>query len=895
MVNLGDLVFSIIAEDKASATVGSVAQKVGAAGVAIGAGIGVVGAAATTLIDANRGMDASFATTAASMGVSDGAVKELARSLQSVDSPIAEVAATLDILARAGMTNIDSMGQTASAFDTLADATGQNADTLTEAMVPAFNALGIELADAPSKIDGLATMFRQSNVDLGDFSTMMTRMGPDLGKMGMGLTDVEAILMSFADKGITGRKATSELTDAINESDGDISKFYESLGITADELSGYKTGLETSTGAAEKFADAQNSSFGTVDKFAFKIETLKQGLGDVLKPFEGLASAAMLAGPAIAGASGAMTLLGDSTVQKMIPSLGKAVAGIAGAGGLAPALIALATGPVGIAIAAIVAIGAAILLLDQKFHFIGPTIEWFGDIFEGIGTFLGKTFGPIIDGVIGFIGELFGSMDSGKGPIEDILGLFKSLGEWVLAAGKALGDVLGPAILDVARWIGENLGPVIKAAIDVWKNFFGVIYEGWKVIVGLFTGKDTGADLFGAMSRLWDSIAVYIPTAWGFIQKAVVTAATLIWNWLSTDGLRLAGIAVGAIWTALTAAIPAAWELLKQAVITAAGLIWTWLSTEGLRLAGVAVMAIWTAITVTIPTAWDAIRQAVITAAIGVWNWLSTEGLRLAGEAVLSIWAAIAGAVAGAWTAIQSAVTGAFGTITGWLSSTGRDNAVSAIGAAWSAIAGAVPGAWEAIIAAVRAAAENAWQAAQDALNKILTFKIPDIVGAAQDAWDKAQRILDKKLSPPETPAPAAPTDVPNIDITKPVSITPADDITPGGKWVDGHYVGPGAGGYWDNGDWVPVLHDGGIYHAPGGAAEGPALLQSGERVLSRSQTNDFNSLAAAVRELVTTLKGGGGSQPVTINLQSDIPFVAQQVAQLNAAARYRAGIRSFQ
>jgi len=82
--------------------------------------------------------------------------------------------------------------------------------------------------------------------------------------------------------------------------------------------------------------------------------------------------------------------------------------------------------------------------LDQKFHFIEPTLKWFGEIFAGIGDFLGKTFGPIVDGVIGFIGELFGAMDSGKGPIEDILGAFKGLGEWIGKTGAAIGDVFRP-------------------------------------------------------------------------------------------------------------------------------------------------------------------------------------------------------------------------------------------------------------------------------------------------------------------------------------------------------------------------------------------------------------------------------------------------------------------
>jgi hypothetical protein len=343
VVNLGELVFSIIAEDKASTTVGAAAAKIGQAAAAAGAAITAFGAGATLLIDRNREMDASFKTTALSMGVPAEAVKELARSLQSVDSPIAEVSASLDILARAGMDNVESMGQTASAFDTLADGIGVNADTLTDAMVPAFAALNIELEDAPQYVDGLATTFRTANVDLADFSQMMGRVGPDLGKMGLGLQDVEAILMSFAERGITGRKATSELTKAIEEADGSSAKLYKSLGITSDELAGYNTKLENSAGAAQEFADAQNSAYGTVDKLGFELDKLGQAAGDLLAPFEGVATAALAVGPAMTAAGSAASLLDNEMMVKLFPSLGRVVTGITGAGGLVPALGAFTT------------------------------------------------------------------------------------------------------------------------------------------------------------------------------------------------------------------------------------------------------------------------------------------------------------------------------------------------------------------------------------------------------------------------------------------------------------------------------------------------------------------------------------------------------------------------
>jgi hypothetical protein len=394
VVNLGELVFSIIAEDKASTTVGAAAAKIGQSMAVAGAAITAFGAGATLLIDRNREMDASFRTTALSAGLPAESIKELARSLQSVDSPIAEVSASLDILARAGMDNVDSMGQTASAFDTLADGIGVNADTLTDAMVPAFAARNIELEDAPQYVDGLATTFRTANVDLADFSQLMTRVGPDLGEMGLGLQDVETILMALAEKGITGRKAMSELSKAIEESGGSSAALYRSLGITNAELGTYNTKLANSTGAAQEFADAQNSAFGTVDKLGFELDKLGQSAGDMLAPFEGVATACIAVGPAMTAAGSAASLLDNEMMMKLFPSLGKVVTGITGAGGLVPALGAFTTS-LGLTSAglttfatAAAAIAVPLVALVATCALLGPAIDAAGQAWIG---FLGAT------------------------------------------------------------------------------------------------------------------------------------------------------------------------------------------------------------------------------------------------------------------------------------------------------------------------------------------------------------------------------------------------------------------------------------------------------------------------------------------------------------------------
>jgi len=320
-----------------------------------------------------------------------------------------------------------------------------------------------------------------------------------------------------------------------------------------------------------------------------------------------------------------------------------------------------------------------------------------------------------------------------------------------------------------------------------------------------------------------------------------------------------------AIWTWLVENVPAAWELIKTAVIDAAHRIWDWLSGEGKDEGGSAVEKIWNWICEKVPGAWELIKGAVIKAAQLIWNWLKTDGVDLGGKAVEKIWNWICEKVPGAWELIKGAVIKAAGLIWSWMTNTAPGLAVDAIGAAWSAIAGAVPRAWEAIKSAVATAAQNVWDEAQRILKKALTFELPDIVGAARRAYDAAQRAL--KGDDSAGPA-VAPTAARGIDINNPVAIAPSGN---GGRWVDGHYVSPGAGGYWDHGEWVRVHHAGGIYDAPDGSSEGLAFLQSGERVLSRSQTQSFDRLLRALENGCLFANGGVTIEHVT--LAQDYPY----------------------
>jgi len=824
-------------------------------------------------------------------------LEQLGPALEGMTGGTSETAADLQAM---GISAFDSQGKFIGMDAVLKGLNKTFANPSVKSMQSAITAAGMSVKDASGAFlegDALTAQYGDAMKKLGIVVNENTgtleltgkayeKFNTELSATGGSVEQQGALFEIFGSYGVRAAQGLLQNVDALGEytaTMGDTGAVQEMMNANLESTSAQ---LEIANNKAE---NAKISLGTAMAPATIAAAGAMGGLADIISglpgPLQTAAGAALMGaqsflgiGPAVAGAGTIMTTFSNQTVQKMIPGLGKVVTGITGAGGLIPAFMAIATGPVGIAIAAIVAIGAAIILLDKQFHFIGPTIEWFGEVFKGIGDWLGKTFGPIIDGVIGFFGELFGTVDSGKGPIETIIGLFASLGKWAAEVGSAIGEYLTPIIQGFATWIGQTLGPAIKGVIgffgELWEelNKAGGVFErardvivaAWNVIASLFGGGD-GNGVVAAIKGLWDAVLAYVPVAWGFIIQAVGSALVALGTWILTNGPPLVVAAMQAIWTAITVTIPAAWELIKSAVIEAAGLIWTWLSTEGVRLAGAAVLSIWTWIQNAIPAAWAAIQAAVVAAANAIWAWLTGEGKAGADTAVKSIWSTIAGAVPDAWKAIMAAVLAAARAIWSWLSGDGAAEAKSAIGSAWSAIAKAVPDAWKAITTAVKKAAQDAWDAAQRILKQPFTFELPDIVGAARRAYDAAASILSDTLP---TPSPSySPSNVVSDEKRYDSDGVQVGGNSPGsyyGDYIyspDGHKIGRYIGGK-------------ATYYHSGGIAENEqlAVLLKNERVLSPAQTKEYDAgLLSAVQALAAKIDQLGGSGGGDVIVHGDV------------------------
>jgi len=464
-------------------------------GVAIGAAMTGAGVAILALTDSAVKTNAALGTTGLQLGVSTEEMRKLALSTTNVTFPIENVTKTFDLLTRAGMRNTDELAKTATAFDTLGDAVGMSAQDVTTIMIPAFNAFKIPLEDANQNTDAFTFLVRNSTIDLADFSTTMNYLAKDVDKLGISLDDTVGVMLALKDKGIQGSAATRLFRTAVTQADGDVSKLYESLGITEEAVKGYSDKIGESEGYTQKFADAQNKQYSMMDKLKQKFDEFKLSAGSALEPIEGMGAALATAGPLMMGLTAMPSLLG----------------------GVRTGLTLISSHPILLVLTLII---AALIVLELKFGILTKAAavlsEGFGWLSDAIGGFVSWVTNAvnwsdvlynaflILLGPIGWIQIAMNALGISWGDVwTGMINLAKTGVNWLIDGINLMVRALNLLHFDVPDWvplvggqrIGFNLSEIPRLASGgiVTQPTLAMIGEQGPEAVVPLTGRNAGA------------------------------------------------------------------------------------------------------------------------------------------------------------------------------------------------------------------------------------------------------------------------------------------------------------------------------------------------------------------------------------------------------------------
>jgi len=404
--SIGQLSYDIVARDRSKEGLESAGERAQRVGKMVGVGMTAVGGGLTLLTDQAKKMQAPIRMTALQLGATTEEIRDLALATTNVTFPLTEVTATFELLTKAGMRNKEEIAATATALDTLGDATGYTASQVTDIMIPAFDAFGIELKDAGQYTDMFTHLSRNTTVELADFSSMVNYLAADLGTMDLSMQDSIAVLEALAEKGIVGSAATREFRTAVSQADGNVTLFYEALGLTEEGVAGYSTKIDEAAGMTEEFASAANTQYGAVDRVKQAISEATLKYGAMLEPLDAL-------GPAMTTLGPIMITLSTITTSTSIPSITALSA-------------ALWANPIFLIAGVIAVVIAALYVLEKKFGVVTKAASFLS---EGIGTlvsWLKETFMATVEKVRDIIAAVGDKALFILGPIGAVIYIFKN-------------------------------------------------------------------------------------------------------------------------------------------------------------------------------------------------------------------------------------------------------------------------------------------------------------------------------------------------------------------------------------------------------------------------------------------------------------------------------------
>lgn len=503
MATLEDLVVKVTADvgdaesslDKFAGNIDKHIGKITAAGAAAGAGLEAFARKMAPLNEQN-------AQLAAMTGMSSDAMRELAIDTANVTFPLEDAQSLLRTASERGLEGADALQKYAMFWDMVGDATGENGPALGEAAV-ALSAVGIAAGEEAQALDALGFITDHTTSSVGEFLRFIERTGPELNELGADVDDAAAILgILEGEFGMSGRTARQEFRSAVNEAEGDMGKLMETLGISEETFSQYAAQVESSGDVIQRNADIHAEAYTPLQRLQHGAEELMFQYGGLADVAGSAALPLMALGPIAKGTSVA------------IKGVGKAGKGIAkgigkGAGALRMAgTAALSAGTSAVRASAMFVASAARMVASMVATAARVVAGWVLMAVQSLIQAARMAIAWII--AMGPIGLIIAAVVA---LVAIIILNWETIWEWTKKIFTAVWDWL-KGLWDKVK---DFIGSAITAIKDIFFKFhpIGIIIKNWDpiwtFIKGLWdkvTGRIRGAvdKIKGFLSGMWDAV-----------------------------------------------------------------------------------------------------------------------------------------------------------------------------------------------------------------------------------------------------------------------------------------------------------------------------------------------------------------------------------------------------
>lgn len=673
---------------KVSGVGSAISTALGGAAVAAVAGLGAafVGSVKSAA-DFEKGLSAISAVSGATASELEGIRATALQLGKDTSFSASEAAAGMEEMVKAGVSLKDVMGGAGKAALDLAAAGGLSVAESATIASNAMNTFGKSGTDMAHIADVIAGAANASAIDVKDFGFSLASVGAVAATIGVNFEDTAAAIAVLGQAGLKGSDAgtslktmllnlspsTKSATAAFRElgiitADG-ANQFFDASG-KAKSLAEISQILQTSLAGLtkEQQINALQTMFGTdaVRAAAIMAKAGAEGFNDM--------AAAMSKVTATAVAEERLNNLWGS-LEKLKGSLETAAIMIGSL--FTPALKGMADGLTGFVnegIKALELLPIAFDTLAQVFRGEDMQIE----TAELLSTFGLEEFGPAVHQIVADVG-----------------GAWQTLAPLFLETARTIGDVLGPALATIGRFLMDHPS-LVAGLVAAWGTFVVLT-----TVVGWITGAIAA---FGALSSAITAaggiIGAIIAILGGPLTLVILAVAAVVgllvvaWteNWFGIQEITAAAVAfLTEAFTGLVAFLSATWTTITAAATEA----WATMTTT-----------FTTGITA-IQAAWDAGWKAVADIQAAAWNLLSPENQQRIAE-LTAMMTALWTALGVLWTTGTAALSA---TLTTWWAESlvGWDTYQKAEIAQHEANWIAVKGIWDASLAGIKDALTAAW------------------------------------------------------------------------------------------------------------------------------------------------------------------------------------------
>jgi len=364
-------------------------------------------------------------------------IRNMAREMADATMSFDEAAQLMEIARQRGLESEKQLRAFTQQWDTVGDATGENAIALAEAST-VLQAMGHDAADTEKAYAALGYVSRETTMAVSEFMRSTERVAPQLRDMGIGLNETAALMGMLEDEGLSGRYAMRELRRAINEADGSMEEMLSIMDLSQEEFAEYTQQVEDSNTVIEENAEAYKETRTTLQELRATFEGVAGQAYGFFQVLSNIAVPLALVGPKIASLVGGTTAL---TAAKT------ALLGVLGA--VASPVLAIAA-----AVTALVAV-----------------LVYFRDEIRAVGGALTGIFVSAFQSVLGFLGGIPKQFyEMGANLINSLVGGFMSrvrnainrvrnaVGNIVSAAKNVIGmSSPAQAFIDIGEGMGEGL------------------------------------------------------------------------------------------------------------------------------------------------------------------------------------------------------------------------------------------------------------------------------------------------------------------------------------------------------------------------------------------------------------------------------------------------------